>query len=894
MPLIKSGSKQAISSNIREMMKAGHPQRQAVAAALSTARKYRAEGGAIDEALSSGPMEPFQRPKIHNLPMPKPHPKKPKLLTAPKDSPDRKRWIDKLPTAPPGWDTGPSKVIPPGLLLHGRDVSPTRKHGDAIDFHTNPAFWPVEPQNLADGGEVEETNPWASLPQTPEGIPRLTVRKPPLNEPPPTMEGMVQRGMNWLMKPSTPTLPDRGEQGPYKQRDPGQVLGDIGSHYIEDLKELGSPFTKSEDGSYPADKNLPENAYQGKVPQTQKDPISLGLPVIGETISNLAGPPGKGIGFSLLGKATAGFAARSAPHAAAQAAKKAFNEELNYIRGFMADSVTQNNARLAFTQFERQGVTRADIDAMLAEPPERLAANLFTMSMSHPELANNIISFLPPHLIEKVDSLIGRFGNEVGHHPFASWKEELAKINKVAEEPVSPSTLTREQAHSNLDAVGDGLLRISRQLNNPSLADAWRDFANTVSRNGFEMEDLGDLQAILGRTPGEMASGLYMMGRYNPGISAHILETIEKSNPKFANEIDNILGMLQDNVARKERHGKIKKEDEKPKGWSEAEEREYQDFLRGESHPIESGEWQPTAADQEALNKIWAEHEALHGSAPKEDVPFPQLVTTPEDQRQGDLWRQFQSQTNISEYNLARNSVPDLEKILQHYNGNAKDFLDHFYGGYFDYSKGSIFKTEAYEAYNGMKIRSQLRDPETGKIIPESLMNRIINPEKGFAYHDYFSLPAEFQGRGIAADILKNQFDLYQKMGLKYVATTANIDVGGYSWARYGFAPTQTDDWKYVAHVALNRITNELSRGRMTHEVARDLRQILSSNDKKTAMWALVDYPALSPHRRSDNPDKFMKWGQRMLENQTYSAKFDLKDPEALRRFDAYIGSKGK
>jgi hypothetical protein len=47
MPLIKSGSKAAVSSNIREMMKSGHPQKQAVAAALSTARRYgRASGGA--------------------------------------------------------------------------------------------------------------------------------------------------------------------------------------------------------------------------------------------------------------------------------------------------------------------------------------------------------------------------------------------------------------------------------------------------------------------------------------------------------------------------------------------------------------------------------------------------------------------------------------------------------------------------------------------------------------------------------------------------------------------------------------------------------------------------------------------------------------------------------
>ena len=46
MPLIKSGSRAAVSQNISEMVHAGHPQNQAVAAALSNARKYgHAQGG---------------------------------------------------------------------------------------------------------------------------------------------------------------------------------------------------------------------------------------------------------------------------------------------------------------------------------------------------------------------------------------------------------------------------------------------------------------------------------------------------------------------------------------------------------------------------------------------------------------------------------------------------------------------------------------------------------------------------------------------------------------------------------------------------------------------------------------------------------------------------------
>lgn len=41
MPLKKGYSKQTISANIGEMVKSGHPQKQAIAAALETARRAR-------------------------------------------------------------------------------------------------------------------------------------------------------------------------------------------------------------------------------------------------------------------------------------------------------------------------------------------------------------------------------------------------------------------------------------------------------------------------------------------------------------------------------------------------------------------------------------------------------------------------------------------------------------------------------------------------------------------------------------------------------------------------------------------------------------------------------------------------------------------------------------
>ena len=60
MPLAKGHSQKVISHNISEMVQAGHPHDQAVAAALNTARKTKAGGGPMNKSQM-----PQQVNKIH-------------------------------------------------------------------------------------------------------------------------------------------------------------------------------------------------------------------------------------------------------------------------------------------------------------------------------------------------------------------------------------------------------------------------------------------------------------------------------------------------------------------------------------------------------------------------------------------------------------------------------------------------------------------------------------------------------------------------------------------------------------------------------------------------------------------------------------------------------------
>lgn len=63
MPLAKGSSQKTISKNISEMVHAGHPQDQAIAAALNTARKYRDDGGmTFTKTIEGGGADLSNRP----------------------------------------------------------------------------------------------------------------------------------------------------------------------------------------------------------------------------------------------------------------------------------------------------------------------------------------------------------------------------------------------------------------------------------------------------------------------------------------------------------------------------------------------------------------------------------------------------------------------------------------------------------------------------------------------------------------------------------------------------------------------------------------------------------------------------------------------------------------
>lgn len=56
--------------------------------------------------------------------------------------------------------------------------------------------------------------------------------------------------------------------------------------------------------------------------------------------------------------------------------------------------------------------------------------------------------------------------------------------------------------------------------------------------------------------------------------------------------------------------------------------------------------------------------------------------------------------------------------------------------------------------------------------------------------HEYFELSPNLQGKGLSKKLFNELYTQYKNVGVQKLVVHANIDVGGYTWARYGFSST--------------------------------------------------------------------------------------------------------
>lgn len=132
------------------------------------------------------------------------------------------------------------------------------------------------------------------------------------------------------------------------------------------------------------------------------------------------------------------------------------------------------------------------------------------------------------------------------------------------------------------------------------------------------------------------------------------------------------------------------------------------------------------------------------------------------------------------------NYYGDPQQVFENYcglTGNVADFAETAYV-LRDEKSGLRSQVTSIESnYSGVKISGNIYNAN-GQVVGNFVRKL---KDDGEVYHDYFSMNEIYRGTGFATKFYQQSELTYLAVGAKNVTIYANIDVGGYAWARMGF-----------------------------------------------------------------------------------------------------------
>lgn len=106
--------------------------------------------------------------------------------------------------------------------------------------------------------------------------------------------------------------------------------------------------------------------------------------------------------------------------------------------------------------------------------------------------------------------------------------------------------------------------------------------------------------------------------------------------------------------------------------------------------------------------------------------------------------------------------------------------------------------------YNDFDISGRMQADANGNVLAEwsdwnntfKLTRKLFIDSEGrkVVDHHLFELDKALQGKGISKRIFQSLYEQYKATGIERMEVFANIDVGGYTWARYGFCVKSRDE----------------------------------------------------------------------------------------------------
>jgi hypothetical protein len=135
--------------------------------------------------------------------------------------------------------------------------------------------------------------------------------------------------------------------------------------------------------------------------------------------------------------------------------------------------------------------------------------------------------------------------------------------------------------------------------------------------------------------------------------------------------------------------------------------------------------------------------------------------------------------------------------------------------------------------------------------------------------HDYFQITEGFQGGGISKKLFRSLYKQYQNADIEKMKVHANLDVGGYTWAKYGFSTT------YEGRIAK---VIEKAKDKLKGKNLIDFQKWLEEGRAK-------EFFSMSELARR-------KYGKELLLGSDWFGFINLKDKNQRKTFETYLFSK--
>jgi hypothetical protein len=244
------------------------------------------------------------------------------------------------------------------------------------------------------------------------------------------------------------------------------------------------------------------------------------------------------------------------------------------------------------------------------------------------------------------------------------------------------------------------------------------------------------------------------------------------------------------------------------------------------------------AAQTEVLKALDAAHAAREQQIPSAKPPSsPTTAMTQQELFPGKFPDLPPPKKKVEAADFAKDNVPvaadDPEKMAKfvetwndHVGEAPAEFQKEFLGGI----PGTMqIRYEYYEnprtgkaSTNEMRISGYIKDADGVRI---GEYTRKINFVSNTAESAYFALTSHRQqGKNLGKQMLAANVAMYQKMGLDRVNVHADIDVGGYAWAKYGYVPND-DSWDALR----SDLNDKLGRGSGTGSTPDSWEEMSSS-----------------------------------------------------------------